>query len=53
MNIQEISKKLSAYFPEENIKVDKSVDKTALKEVLKSKEIPGVKLTTGFNLNIQ
>ena len=41
--------------PEEyfNIKVDKSVDKTALKEVLKSKEIPGVKLTTGFNLNIQ
>ena len=97
MNVQEISKKLSAYFPEENIKwrisattqdktkieteignyalrkstkvevideklipeeyfnikVDKSVDKTALKEVLKSKEIPGVKLTTGFNLNIQ
>ena len=41
--------------PEEyfNIKVDKSVDKIALKEVLKSKEIPGVKLTTGFNLNIQ
>ena len=41
--------------PEEyfNIKVDKSVDKTTLKEVLKSKEIPGVKLTTGFNLNIQ
>ena len=41
--------------PEEyfNIKVDKSVDKTALKEILKSKEIPGVKLTTGFNLNIQ
>ena len=41
--------------PEEyfNIKVDKSVDKIALKEILKSKEIPGVKLTTGFNLNIQ
>ena len=41
--------------PEEyfNIKVDKSIDKIALKEVLKSKEIPGVKLTTGFNLNIQ
>ena len=41
--------------PEEyfNIKVDKFVDKTTLKEVLKSKEIPGVKLTTGFNLNIQ
>ncbi len=41
--------------PEEyfNISIDKTVDKVALKEVLKSKEIPGVKLSIGYNLNIQ
>ena len=36
-----------------NISIDKTVDKVALKEVLKSKEIPGVKLSIGYNLNIQ
>ena len=41
--------------PEEyfNISIDKTVDKLTLKEVLKSQEIPGVRLATGFNLNIQ
>ena len=41
--------------PEEyfNIKMDKTVDKITLKELLKSQEIPGVKLSTGYNLNIQ
>ena len=41
--------------PEEyfNIKLEKTVDKISLKEILKSKDIPGVKLTSGFNLNIQ
>lgn len=41
--------------PEEyfNISIDKTVDKLALKEILKSQEIPGVRLATGFNLNIQ
>ncbi len=36
-----------------NISIDKTVDKLTLKEVLKSQEIPGVRLATGFNLNIQ
>ena len=41
--------------PEEyfNISIDKTVDKIALKEVLKSQEVPGVRLATGYNLNIQ
>ncbi len=41
--------------PEEyfNIKIEKTVDKISLKEILKSKDIPGVKLSMGFNLNIQ
>ena len=41
--------------PEEyfNISIDKTVDKLTLKEVLKSQEVPGVRLATGFNLNIQ
>ncbi len=41
--------------PEEyfNITIDKTVDKIALKEVLKSQEVPGVRLATGYNLNIQ
>ena len=41
--------------PEEyfNISIDKTVDKLTLKEILKSQEIPGVRLATGFNLNIQ
>lgn len=41
--------------PEEyfNIKIEKTVDKITLKEILKSQDIPGVKLTTGYNLNIQ
>ena len=41
--------------PEEyfNISIDKTVDKLTLKEVLKSQEIPGVRLATGYNLNIQ
>ena len=41
--------------PEEyfNIKFEKTVDKVSLKEVLKSQDVPGVKLTTGYNLNIQ
>ena len=41
--------------PEEffNIKFEKTVDKVSLKEILKSKDVPGVKLTTGYNLNIQ
>lgn len=44
-----------ALIPEEyfNISIDKTVNKVTLKEVLKSQEIPGVKLTTGYNLNIQ
>ena len=41
--------------PEEyfNITIDKTVDKIALKEVLKLQEVPGVRLATGYNLNIQ
>ena len=41
--------------PEEyfNISIDKTVNKVTLKEVLKSQEIPGVRLATGYNLNIQ
>ncbi len=41
--------------PEEyfNISIDKTVNKVTLKEVLKSQEIPGVRLSTGYNLNIQ
>ena len=41
--------------PEEyfNISIDKIVNKVTLKEVLKSQEIPGVRLSTGYNLNIQ
>lgn len=41
--------------PEEyfNISIDKTVNKVTLKEVLKSQDIPGVKLTIGYNLNIQ
>ena len=41
--------------PEEyfNISIDKTVDKLTLKEVLKSQEVPGVRLATGYNLNIQ
>ena len=41
--------------PEEyfNISIDKTVNKVTLKEVLKSQEVPGVRLATGFNLNIQ
>ena len=41
--------------PEEyfNISIDKTVNKVTLKEVLKSQEVPGVRLATGYNLNIQ
>ena len=41
--------------PEEyfNISIDKTVDKLTLKEILKSQEVPGVRLATGYNLNIQ
>lgn len=41
--------------PEEyfNIKIEKTIDKSTLKNILKTKEIPGVKLTTGYNFNIQ
>ena len=41
--------------PEEyfNISIDKTVNKVTLKEVLKSQEVPGVRLSTGYNLNIQ
>ena len=41
--------------PEEyfNIKFEKTVDKVSLKEVLKSQDVPGVKLALGYNLNIQ
>jgi hypothetical protein len=41
--------------PEEyfNIKFEKTVDKVSLKEVLKSQDVPGVKLSLGYNLNIQ
>ena len=41
--------------PEEyfNISIDKTVNKVTLKEVLKSQEVPGVRLSIGYNLNIQ
>ena len=41
--------------PEEyfNISIDKTVNKVTLKEVLKSQEVPGVRLAIGYNLNIQ
>lgn len=44
-----------ALIPEEyfNISIDKTVNKVTLKEILKSQDIPGVKLTIGYNLNIQ
>lgn len=44
-----------ALIPEEyfNIKTEKAVNKVILKEILKSQDIPGAKLITGYNLNIQ
>lgn len=41
--------------PEEyfKVKTERTVDKATLKDILKLHEVPGVKLTTGYNLNIQ